>query len=333
MRDVARAAGVSVQTVSNVVNDRSNHMTATTEAQIRAIIDELGFRPNQVARGLRWARTETIGFLVMDPAAHFLGDPMTDLFLAGLGDELRDRAYELLIRASRQSESIDPLLTPLTEGRVDMAIISLSGEPEERARYIEELGDVQLPFVLLQEHQPGGLPTVCAEDREGSRRICRHLITRGHKRIAFITATHHWSAIEERIAGYRQAHEEAGLELDEALVVWDGEFSPLPAANAAGNVLDRDPSPTAVMAGNDLIALGVMRAAQERGLRIPQDLAVTGFDDFEFAAAIDPPLTTARIPGYEMGRFAAQMLIDASEQEIQPHSRVFPCDVLLRRSA
>lgn len=163
----------------------------------------------------------------------------------------------------------------------------------------------------LQEHQPRGPPAVSAEDRQGSRRICSHLIARGHERIAFIAATHHRSAIEERIAGYRQAHEEADLELDEALVAWEGEFNPLLAANAAANVLERDPRPTAVMAANDLIALRVMRAARERGLRLAQDVAVTGFDDLEFAAAIDPPLTAARTPGYENGPYAAQMLVDA----------------------
>ena len=100
MRDVATVAGVSLQTVSNVVNQRSNRMTDTTEAHVRRVIENLGFRPNRVAGGLRRSETQTVAFLVVDPAAHFLGDPMTDLFLAGLGDELRDRSYELLIRSS-----------------------------------------------------------------------------------------------------------------------------------------------------------------------------------------------------------------------------------------
>ncbi len=334
MRDVATEAEVSVQTVSNVINDRSGHMTSETEARVRAVIDRLGFRPNPVARGLRSQRVETLAFIVLDAASRFLADPMTDLFLAGLGDELRDSRNGLLIRADHPGAEFEQILEPVIEGRVDGAVLSLSGEPKLRAAYVDRLQAIEQPLLLLQEHGiDGDVASVSAEDRSGSREICRHLIGLGHERIGFITAAQSWSAIEERIAGYRDAHAEAGLPFKDTLIRRTGDFKPLDAMVGASDLLDLHPRVTAVMCGNDLVALGVIKAARERGLQVPGDLAVAGFDDFDFAAAVDPPLTTVRIPGYEMGRYAAATLLDAVASGDRPQGRIFDTEVLLRGSA
>lgn len=334
MRDVAKEAGVSVQTVSNVVHGRSQHMTSQTEAHVLEIIERLHFRPNSVARGLRSARTQTLAFVVLDPSARFLADPMTDLFLSGLGDELRDRSHGLLIRSSGPDMDLDSLIEPITDGRVDGAVLFLSGTSTQRRAYVEELASrLSLPCLLLQEHGVDDLlPAVCADDRSGSREICRYLISLGHTQIGFITASRGWSAIDERIAGYQEAHEEAGIDCHPALMLRAGDFKPVDAAAAAGDLLDRHPRPTAVMCGNDLIALGVMKAARDRGLSIPRDLGVAGFDDFDFAAAVDPPLATVRIPGYEMGRYAAAAIIDAFEGSGTPVGRSYETEVFLRGS-
>ena len=334
MRDVATEAEVSVQTVSNVINGRSGHMTSETEARVRAVIDRLGFRPNPVARGLRSQRVETLAFIVLDASSRFLADPMTDLFLAGLGDELRDSRNGLLIRADHPGAELEQILEPVIEGRVDGAVLSLSGEPKLRAAYVERLQAVEQPLLLLQEHGvDGDVASVSAEDRSGSREICLHLIALGHERIGFITAAQSWSAIEERIAGYREAHAEAGLPFEDTLIRRTGDFKPLDAAAGASDLLDLHPRVTAVMCGNDLVALGAIKAARERGLDVPGDLAVAGFDDFDFAAAVDPPLTTVRIPGYEMGRYAAATLLEAVASGDRPQGRIFDTDVLLRGSA
>src|SRR5262245_45401120 len=129
MREVAKAADVSVQTVSNLLNGRVNQMTPETQLRIRTVMDGLGYHPNSAARGLRSARSQTIGFLILDDAARYLADPMTDLFMSGLGDVLRDRGFALLIQASTLANPIDQLLRPLHEGRVDGAVVSLSGPP------------------------------------------------------------------------------------------------------------------------------------------------------------------------------------------------------------
>jgi DNA-binding LacI/PurR family transcriptional regulator len=335
MKDVAQAAGVSVQTVSNFVNGRANQMTTATQARIRTVMKELRFHPNSAARGLRSARSRTLGFLILDDAARFLADPMTDLFLSGLGDVLRDQGYALLIQASRPSNPIEGLLTPVLEGRIDGAVVFLSGPSPVRAQYIRSLRRLAGPFVLLQEHDDvdGEVPSICADDRGGSRDLCRHLIASGHTRIGFLTAAHRWSAIEERYVGYLEAHEEADLVPSPDHALWHGDFEALEAANAAGMMLDLAPAPTAIMCGNDLIALGVLKTARDRGLRVPDDLAVTGFDDFEFAAAIDPPLTTVRIDGYDMGRLAAQELLGAVLGKRSATARRFPTELCLRASA
>ncbi len=334
MREVARAAGVSIQTVSNVVNGRSSHMTPETESRVSKVIEELGFRPNPSAQGLRLARTQTLSFIVLDPSPHFLADPMTDLFLSGLGEELRERSCGLLISSDIPGVPLQQILEPVVGGRADGAVIFLSGDPELRQRYLVELRAIDQPCILLQEHGTGenDIPAVCADDRAGSLDLCRHLISAGHERIGFLTASHSWSAIEERMEGYLTAHLEAGLELQSSLVRRAGDFTPLGAAAASGDLLDLHPRVTAVMCGNDLIALGVAKAARDRGLSIPGDLAITGFDNFDFAAAVDPPLTTVRIPGYEMGRYAANALLEAVDKGDAPVGRDFSTEVFLRGS-
>jgi len=334
MRDVADAAGVSLQTVSNLVNGRTNQMTPETSSRIRGVMDDLGYHPNFAARGLRSSRSRTFGFLILDDSSRFLADPMTDLFMSGLGDVLRDQGYALLIQASLQDNPIEQLLQPVHEGRVDGAVVFLSGPASMRARYIQQLRKLSAPVLLLQEHElaEADLPGLSADDFGGARDLCRHLIERGHRRIGFLTAEHRWSAIEARFSGYLAAHAEADLTADPEHAVWRGGFDPLSASESAGALLDLRSRPTAIMCANDLIALGVLKAARDRGLRVPADLAVTGFDDFDFAAAVLPALTTVAIPGYEMGRLAARVMIDSGAGGGSRAQHRFPTELRVRES-
>jgi DNA-binding LacI/PurR family transcriptional regulator len=333
MRQVADAAGVSMQTVSNLLNGRTDHMAAETAQRIHAVIERLDYRRNFVARGLRSARAHALAFLVTDASARFLADPMTDLFLAGLGDELRDHDYGLLIQSAHPTAPFASLLAPVTEARVDGAVLFLSGPPELRAQRVERLRALRIPTILLQEHgvDADEQPSVTAEDRVGSRALCQHLLERGHTRIDYLAAADSWSAIEERIAGFHEAFAEAERSAHGSITL-RGTYAPLDAASVARDLLSSRDRPTAMLCGNDLIALGVLKAARELGLRVPEDLAVAGFDDFEFAAALDPPLTTVRIPGYEMGRQAARSLLRAVESGAPAESSAFPVEVRLRGS-
>jgi DNA-binding LacI/PurR family transcriptional regulator len=333
MRDVASRAGVSIQTVSNFVNRRFHLMTRETRSRVDRAMQELGYHPNVAARSLRSAKTDTLGFLVLDQDARFLADPMTDLIIAGIGDVLRDRGYGLLIQAARPDGPKPVLLQPLLENRVGGAFLFLSGEPELRSWYVNRSIELGFDFVLFERHDNARVASVTAADRKGARELTEHLLARGHRRIAFIAAAIPWPMIEERREGYREALVAAGINPDPALEVADGVWDPASGAAMARLLLELDRAPTAIMCGNDLLAIGAIRAVRQRALRVPEDVAVTGFDDFDFADFVDPPLTTVRIPGYEMGHDAAQWLVDRLEGGAAREPRVeLPVELCLRES-
>lgn len=331
MRDVAARADVSVQTVSNLINNRLHLMGEDTAARVEQAMSELGYHPNVAARTLRSERTETLCFLLLDEGNRFLADPMTDLVIAGIGDVARDHGYGLLIRATRPHEPDPALFRPLLEKRADGALLFMSGEPSVRRWYVSRLGELGFPFILLEPSDNPQLLTVAAADREGARRLTEHLIGRGHERIAFLTTKVAWPMLEQRMLGYRDALRAAGLK---PMVVTGGEWTPTTGADQAERLLSRKLPPTAMMCGNDLLALGAIRAVRERGLSVPGDVAVTGFDDFDFAQFADPALTTVRIPGYDIGRAAGETLIRVLGGE-PPVERqvVFPVELELRESA
>jgi DNA-binding LacI/PurR family transcriptional regulator len=310
MRDVAGQAGVSLQTVSNYVNGRFNLMSVETRERVGRELDRLGYWPNAAARSLRAKRTMTLGFLVLDEGARFLADPMTDLIVAGIGDVARDHGYSLLIQAARPDpDDTDRLFSPLLEDRVDGAFLFLSGAASVRRRTIRRVDELGFSFVVF-EQAPAGVPvvSVTADNRTGARRLTEHLLDAGHRRIAFLSTRTPRPMVEERLRGYREALSSAGIAAPE-LEVTDGMWDPANGARMAEQLFELADPPTALMCGNDLLALGALQTARIRGLRVPEDIAVTGFDDFEFAQFANPPLTTVRVPGYELGRLGAESLI------------------------
>ena len=337
MRDVAGRAGVSLQTVSNYVNGRFDMMSGETRERVGRELEELGYWPNAAARSLRAKRTMTLGFLVLDEGARFLADPMTDLIIAGIGDIARDHGYSLLIQAARPDPNdADRLFSPLLEERVDGALLFLSGAPAVRRKTIRRMHELGFRFVVF-EQAPSGLPvvSVTAENRVGARLLAEHLLERGHRRIAFVSTRTPWPMVEERLRGYRDALVTAGVAAPE-LEVNEGVWDPADGARMAERLLDLADPPTAIMCGNDLLALGAMQAIRSRGLRIPDDMAVAGFNDFEFARFVDPPLTTARVPGYELGRVGAENLIGqlaGHEAPATPVRVTLPVELQLRGSA
>jgi DNA-binding LacI/PurR family transcriptional regulator len=331
MRDVAARAEVSVQTVSNLVNHRFHLMGVQTRVRVEQAMSELGYHPNVAARTLRSARTETLCFLLLDEGNRFLADPMTDLVIAGIGDVARDRGYGLLIRAARPHEPDPSLLKPLLENRADGAFLFLSGEPLLRRWYIARLVELGFPFILLEASDDLEMLTVTAADREGARRLTEHLVGAGHERIAFLTTAVPWPMLEQRLLGYQDALDDAGLR---PMVLTGGTWTPASGAEQAEQLLSWPQPPSAMMCGNDLLALGAIRAVRERGLKVPDDIAVTGFDDFDFAQFADPALTTVRIPGYDIGRTAGEALVEVlGGGTLADRQVVLPVELELRESA
>ena len=234
MRDVADGAGVSLQTVSNYVNGRLNLMSEGTRERVGRELDRLGYRPNAAARSLRERRTRTLGFLVLDEAARFLADPMTDLILAGIGDVARDNGYSLLIQAARpEPDDVDRLFSPLLEERVDGAFLFLSGSPAVRRRTIRRVDELGSNFVVFEQAPPRvRVVSVTAENRAGARRLAEHLLERGHSRIAFVATRTPWPMVEERLRGYRDALAASGHAAPE-LVATEGVWNPADGARMA----------------------------------------------------------------------------------------------------
>jgi DNA-binding LacI/PurR family transcriptional regulator len=335
IRDVARHAGVSIQSVSNVINGRRGMVSQETQQRIEQAMAELEYHPDAGARGLRSRRARTLAFLVLDQHAGYLADPLTALMLGGVGDVARDRGYGVLIKAARPDERADHLLSPIEERRADGACVVLSGAPAVRRRHLDRLMRLAVPFVLFDEVVSSPLCTcVTAQNEEGARLLAEHLIERGHRRIAFVAARVPWPVVEQRHRGFRRALEEAGIAPDPSLERFEGEVDAGGGDEMVTRLLAEERPPTAVMATSDMLALGALRAARRAGLRVPDDLAVTGFDDFEFAAFVDPPLTTAYVPAHEMGRQGAAALLDRIETEAtRPARHEFPVEVRVRESS
>ncbi len=336
MRDVAALAGVSVQTVSNHVNGRHQFMADSTSSRVAAAMDELGYHPNLTARGLRSAKTKTLGLLVLDEHARFLADPLTDLIIAGVGDVAREREYGILIQASKPSDGPERLLTPLLASRVDGVFLILSGEAAVRHEAISRVGDLTDKFVVFDEpiDEPG-VTSVRAADRIGAKQLVGHLLDRGHTRIGFVSAASPWAVVEERYEGVVEALAERDLEPDPELIRREATWEPASAVPIAEALLGLPDPPTAIIGASDLLALAIMHTAQRLGRDVPGDVAVAGFDDFPFAAFSRPALTTVRIPAYEMGVRAAAILIDRLGENRADDTRTtleLPVELLARDS-
>ncbi len=333
MQDVADRAGVSVQTVSNLVNGREHLMGHKTRERVAQAMVVLDYRPNMRARGLRSAKTNELGFLVVDDEARFLADPMNGTVMAGAEETTREQGYGLLIHSARPGEIDDGLLNPLLESRVDGAVLYLSGEPSDRDVYLKRVAELGHPYVLFGEARDGKVPSVTAANSDGAYRLATHLIEKGHRRIAFIGGRASWPMIEQRYAGYRAALHDHDIEPARELQLFRGRWEPADGEAMAETLLALREPPTAIMAANDVVALGVFRTARNRGLQIPEDVAVTGFNDFDFSAFLYPALTTVSLPVYEMGKAAAAILVEQLEGKDGELERDFPVEVIVRDSS
>ncbi|MGV9863484.1 LacI family DNA-binding transcriptional regulator [Rhodococcus koreensis] len=334
LKDVAALAGVSVQTVSNVVNRRVAEMSPETRERVEEAMRKLNYYPNSQARGLRSQKTSTLAFLLLDPDPRYLADPMTDLIISGVGAVARERGYMLLVHAAQPDQLDHGLFMPIQQGRADGALLLLSGDPSLRRRYIDEMQKLTTNFVVFEDVNDDSVATVTANNRQGAYDMTRRFVDAGHTRIAFIGSGTAWPMIEQRFEGYKQALQDARIVFDPALTRFEGEWDAVTGGRLMSQLCTETDPPTALLAGNDLFAIGAIKALKERGMRVPDDFAVAGFDDFAFAEHTDPPLTTVRIPGFEMGHQAATLLIDRIEgKDPEINTGVLPVDIKIRGSA
>ncbi len=308
IREVAREAGVSIATVSRVLNDRED-VSAQTREVVSRVIRERGYTANRSARHLSGGRTGLIGVLVpLVYPAYFSG------IVSGAAEALHEQDLRLVLSPTGHEHDREvTLLDRLFHGVTDGALIVL---PEESSDELEQLLARGYSFVVVDPLEPlaGNIPSVSAAHASGADQAMQHLLELGHRRIAAITGPNGWLATEERRRGYHAALAAAGIMPDPALEL-ESDFEVLGGRRAANTLLDLPDPPTAIFAFNDNLAIGVLQAARVRGVQIPGDLSVVGFDDVEHASIVTPAVTTIRQPLAEMGRTAVNLLMRLLERQ------------------
>ena len=305
--DIAHLAGVSTATVSRVLNQKQDVDPKTRERILR-IMEEQGFVPNMAASGLASKRSRLLGALVPS-----LTWPLVPELMRGVGEVVGSTSYELILYSitdvnheKDRSDVIDRIVgTRLAAGL-------LAVFPGPSAKHLAELHSRDFPVVLIDDQGklPETTPWISVDNRVGAYEATRHLIRLGHRRIAHIQGPLKYQVSHDRYQGYCDALNEAGIALDPGLVR-EGDFMP-PSGRTCANALfdlSAERRPTAIFAGSDYMAYGTISAAEQRGLRVPEDIAVVGFDDNPSSAHMEPALTTVRQPFYEMGRRASEILL------------------------
>lgn len=323
--DVAKRAGVSYGTVSRVINGNP-HVKAETRERIVTAIQELGYVVNKQAKGLAGGQTQMIGVLVPDLGTAYIGEIMR-----GIDTELSFASYDLVLYTTHRTAVKEAnYVANMVQGMVDGVLLVL---PRNPADYIGTLTRRKFPFVLI-DHQGIGdpCPAVGATNWQGAYNATEYLIKLGHRRIGFITGSMDLGAAIDRLAGYKSALRVYHIPEDPRLIYEGTFFQPDGYAGACA-LLDLDDPPTAIFASNDAMAMGAMDAVRSRGLRIPQDISILGFDDVPQAALVRPALTTVRQPLEQMGRVATQMLLDLLKNPKKEISRIeLPTELIVRDS-
>lgn len=320
--DIARLAGVSVSTVSRVINGKPD-VAQRTRDHILGVMQEYGFAANPVARSLVGAQTRLVGVL-----ARTMYSAFTFGVLQGAMEVAEEVGYGLLLMPV-EIESAGPsalMLRTLADGLI---VVS----PGLDARLDLETMEKRVVYIEQRTGTTDRGVTVTTSNREGAAELTQYLLQLGHRRIAFITGPPYLESSQQRLNGYRSALERAGIKFD-GLLVFDGSFDYASGLRAGHHFASLADSPTAIMASNDREAFGVLQALRERHRRVPEDFSVVGFDDVPLAAEEEPALTTVHQPIYEMGRKAMEVMVDWIEGR-DPVQQQFelPTRLVLRSSA
>ncbi len=301
IHDIARQAQVSAMTVSRALNNRPG-VSEDTRQKVHAVAQSLGYVANVQAKRLAGGQTNVLGMLVPDIGTEYVGE-----IVRGVGDALEKSGYDLLLYTThRDPERERARLSGVAGGMADGLLTVLPKTIDSHLSMLEQLA---LPVVIVDHRGANtSLPTIGTDNLTGSREAVQHLAGLGHRRIGFITGDLSTGAAVDRLRGYREGLQAAGLPFDEALV-GQGDFYQPRGFEAALELLRLPDAPTALFASNDVSAFGALAAVRELRLRVPTDVSVVGFDDIPSARQIHPPLTTVRQPLYEMGAAATRLLL------------------------
>lgn len=324
IRDVARAAGVSVATVSRALNNHSR-VRSETRARVTQAAVQLDYTPNEAARSLITSRTHAFGVLLPDLYGEFFSE-----VLRGVDLRARRDGYHLLVSSSHANgEDLVGALRAM-RGRIEGLIVMA---PDVDTAALVQAAGTGIPLVLLD---PGvravGCDSISIDNTAGAAAAVDHLVSLGHRRIATITGPESNADAKQRLAGYRKALAARGITADPAYVA-TGDFTEPSGYAAVARLLAIRPRPSAIFAANDYMAIGAMSALTQAGLRIPEDMAIVGFDDIAMARYLNPPLTSVHVDLLDLGARAVQRLVDTKNGVTsRRRSEVTPATLVVRQS-
>lgn len=321
--DVARVAGVSPMTVSRYFNNPGLLRSATRE-RVRRAVEELDYIPNQAARSLVRGRSKTVSLVLAD-----ITNPFYTTLGRGVEDAAHAQGYTLTLGNSDETVSKElQYIRNLLASRVDGVLLCPSAGGDV---HVDMLLDRSVPLVLVDRSVPGkAVDVVRGDTYAGARMLVRHLAERGYRRIAFVGGEAGVSSLEDRLRGYRVEIQTSGLEADVRL----GKFLRTSGENIVDAMAREGSLPEAIIAANNLVAVGIIVALRRHGLRVPEDVALACVDDIETAAAIDPFLTVVAQPAYEIGRTAMDLLLERMDgYDGPPRDICMPVALYVRRSS
>lgn len=327
IKDVARTAGVSVGTVSNVIN-RPDRVGTETRNKVLSAIEQLGYVRSESARQLRAGQSRIMGLIVLD-----MGNPFFVDVARGAERTARDKGLGVMVCNSAQNQSDEAeYLSLFAEQRVRGVLLTPA---DASGRNIETFRRSGIPFVLVD--RVGDDPDTCSvsvDDVQGGTLAVRHLLEAGHTSIAYVSGPRTLSQVRDRRTGALHALREAGHTPDALREVTTERLDVSAGRDAGARLLGLAHRPTAVFCANDLLALGVLQAMYSAGLSVPEDIAIVGYDDIEFAAAAAVPLTSVRQPAVAMGTLAAELLLEETDGDAHEHRRVvLQPELVVRRSS
>lgn len=327
IKDVAKRAGVAPITASRVIND-SGYVSEETRRRVEAAIEELGYVPNRVARSLRSKQTHTLALVLTD-----ITNPFWTTVARGVEDAASEDGFSVILCNTDESEAKEQsYVRLLLQKQADGFLLVPANSTSRSVVLIQKQ---QVPLVILDRSVASPVDTVRSDSKGGAYQLTRHLLKLGHRRIAVLSGPQGVSTALDRVAGYRQAMTEAGLPLDDRMVIY-GPFTQQGGYEMTQQLLTLALRPTALFAANNFIAIGAFRALREAGLRVPDDISLVAFDDLPGTFTMEPFLTVAAQQAYEMGRVATQLLLerltDASKAASEPSEIVLPTDLIVRHS-
>lgn len=325
--DIAKKANVSAMTVSRVINN-TGRVSEKTRDKVKQVMEEMRYIPNSVARCLVTQESKIVSLLITD-----ITNPFFTTMARGAEDAAMRHGYRLMFGNSDESFSKEKdYVEMILSMRVDGVLFAPSGDQSKE--HLEWLQRQNVPFVLLDREVPGiDCDAVLGDSRDGAKRMVAEMIRYGHRRIALVNGAQAVSTARERQAGYIEALQEAGIELDESLIMQTSYSREQDLSVAHWMELDPEARPTAIFAANNMLALSVLKSVRALGLRVPEDMSIACFDNFGWVEEANPFFSVASQPAYEFGEQGMQLLLDRiKNREEQPRQIMLPCDILMRES-